>query len=300
MYRFLTAVTLLSVPAGVAAQEFQTLGYGRLFTNDFFADGHDRWRTGSYQWSMVRGKRWDGVRPSKPGEIVEYRLRVEIIAPSQLQTYDPNDRQSAGIVSFGVHTHWNVSNYDLSFGAGFEAVGPQTKVLQFQDDAHKFLGAQDVETAKYQIGDAIYGKAVAEIARPIVTPGKTIVRPFAELIAGPETMARIGVDVLIGGLWDRDLLMRDAVTGHIIPGIEDAKEGLGFVIGADISHVAHSEWLNNGNITTKQTRARARAGVNWQIDKDTSLFYGVTWLSEEFEEQSQGQFVGSIKVNFKF
>ena len=47
---------LFAVPA--VAQERVTLGWGRLLTNDAIGDGKDRWRTGSYVLSRVRGPSW--------------------------------------------------------------------------------------------------------------------------------------------------------------------------------------------------------------------------------------------------
>ena len=43
-----------------AAQDRVTLGWGRLLTNDLLGDGRDRWRTGSYTLSRVRGPAWGG------------------------------------------------------------------------------------------------------------------------------------------------------------------------------------------------------------------------------------------------
>jgi len=66
------------------AQDRETLGYGRLFTNDFLGDTQDRWRTGSYSFSIVRGSDWGGDLASTPRPVLEYRLRSEIIAPGAL------------------------------------------------------------------------------------------------------------------------------------------------------------------------------------------------------------------------
>ena len=48
------------------------------------------------------------------------------------------------------------------------------------------------------------------------------------------------------------------------------------------------------------TRERVRAGVSWRSETGVSAFYGLTYLSKEFEEQSEGQVVGSIRMRFAF
>jgi hypothetical protein len=58
---FAGLVALAAVLAGpmladpVAAEGRQTLGVGRLLSNDYFGDGKDRWQTGSFSLSIVRG-----------------------------------------------------------------------------------------------------------------------------------------------------------------------------------------------------------------------------------------------------
>jgi hypothetical protein len=51
----------VSLASSVAAQDRVTLGWGRMFTNDVFGDGKDRWKTGSYTVSRIRGASWDGT-----------------------------------------------------------------------------------------------------------------------------------------------------------------------------------------------------------------------------------------------
>ena len=62
---------LLGTPA--MAEERVTLGWGRIFTNDQIGDGKDRWRTGSYTVSRVRGPSWQGHAGHGFGDILELR-----------------------------------------------------------------------------------------------------------------------------------------------------------------------------------------------------------------------------------
>ena len=52
-------------------------------------------------------------------------------------------------------------------------------------------------------------------------------------------------------------------------------------------------------VTLTDLRTRLRAGLHWQ-GKKHHLFYGVTYLSEEFEMQYEGQVVGAIRLDFRF
>lgn len=60
---------VLSFGSPAISQERVTLGWGRLLNNDALGDGKDRWRTGSYVLSRVRGPSWTGALPEMPGEI---------------------------------------------------------------------------------------------------------------------------------------------------------------------------------------------------------------------------------------
>jgi len=77
------ACLLLTLPVGAASEERALLGVGRIFTNDYFGDNRDRWRTGSYALSFATGETWVDTRPQAPGTILEYRLRTELIAPGR-------------------------------------------------------------------------------------------------------------------------------------------------------------------------------------------------------------------------
>ena len=57
------------------------VGISRLFNNDFIGDGQDRWRTGSYEVSVTFGEQVVDGLPTTPFELMQYRLRAEIIAP---------------------------------------------------------------------------------------------------------------------------------------------------------------------------------------------------------------------------
>lgn len=81
---------------------------------------------------------------------------------------------------------------------------------------------------------------------------------------------------------------------------DDDATGFTFLLGADIAHVSDSIYLpEERGFTLTDTRDRLRAGMHWQGEK-ASAFYGVTYLGEEFDAQTDGQVVGSIRINLSF
>ncbi len=297
----LTGIACWAMLAPVAqAEQRVTLGWGRLFYNDAMGDGRDRWHTGGYTLSMVRGYSFSGDLPDRPGEILEWRLSANIIAPADLQTPEPDDRRYVGALSLGLHTQWQWRANEVALGADLLATGPQTGIGSFQRWAHERLGMEVPEVLDDQIGNGFYPSLVAETGRRM-SLGPAELRPFAELRAGAESLVRVGADLTFGHFGPGDLMIRDAVTGQRYRGVSGAVEpGLSFTLGADVARVFDSAFLPGGEAATlSDDRTRLRAGVQWQGARH-SVFYGVTWLSKEFEEQPEGQVVGALSLNLRF
>ena len=90
------------------------------------------------------------------------------------------------------------------------------------------------------------------------------------------------------------------MTGQRYRVIYASAPGTSFVLGGDVAYVSDSVYLPSGyGFDIEDTRARLRAGVHWQGTR-ASLFYGLTYLSEEFSTQPEGQVTGSIRVKFRF
>jgi hypothetical protein len=274
-----------------------------MFTNDQFGDVDDRWRTGSYSLSFVSGRGWTGTPSSQFGDILEYRFATQMIAPRRLNGPDSHDRAYAGVLSFGAHTHFSAGPAQVSLGADLVLVGPQTGVIDLQDGFHSLFSFASVGAAvrANQIANTARIAGTAEVSLPIRVTERTTLRPFAELQYGLEDIARVGFDLLIGVVGHGDLLIRDQVTGQLYRGIESEAGGFGFAFGADYAAVGDSLFFpaSFGTVAAPE-RYRARAGVYWQIAPEISYFYGLTYLSEEYVGQPEGQTVGSIKLNFVF
>ena len=294
------AVIALSFGSPVFSEGREAIGEGRLFNNDFLGDGKDRWRTGSYTYSHVRGREAFSGNEAF-GDLVEYRFRAEVIAPRRSSSA-PGDRPYVGALSVGAHTHFEMSGTKLSLGGDVMAIGPQTGLSDFQLSFHDAFDLPMPPHTDAQLGNEIFLNGQAAASRTFQISQTVSLRPFAEAQVGAEDLVRIGGDVIIGAVAQQDLLLRDVVTGRLYRATEKAGvSGFAYVFGADISSVFGSRYLPaDAGYTVSETRKRARAGVHWQIGDDVSFFYGATYLSEEFQGQSEGQVVGSLKVNFNF
>ena len=291
---------LIGLPSSADSTERKTLGYGRLFNNDVIGDNFDRWRTGSNVVSKVTGFSWDGVRPERAGQVIEYRLRSELMAPENLVSGGPPDRRYAGTLSFGIHTHFQRGGTEFSLGADLVATGPQTGLGTFQREIHEIFGAPTPGVLDDQIGNGVHPTATVEVGRRFHLGPALTLRPFVEAQAGAETLVRVGGDIVIGEILDDDLMLRDVATGHLYRATRGTRPGLAAVFGGDIAHVEHSIYLPayDGYVLT-DARPRLRAGLHWQGQR-TAVFYGLTWLGEEFEAQRTSQIVGSVRLDFRF
>ena len=290
---------LIGVPA--AAEDRQTIGTSRLFNNDFLGDGQDRWRTSSYSLGIMRAPTWNGMRPTKPGDILEFRYRSEIIAPENLTTPGGGDRGYAGVRSLGLHTHFQSLGYDVSVGLDMVFTGEQTGQGDLQTEVHDALGiaVPSDDLLEGQVDNALYPTALLEVSRTAPLSAGTSLRPFVEATLGVEDSLRFGADLVIGRGLQNDLLVRDAVTGHLVRGSGTDDTGFGLVLGADYAAMGDSVYLPEDEGFVISDRTRLRAGVHVQGERG-AIFYGLTWLGKEFEAQDEDQVLGSIRLQLDF
>ena len=284
-----------------ADQQTQALGVGRLFNNDLIGDGRDRWRTGSYSISLLRGEAWDGALGSFGNGVVEYRFRGEVISPANLTTPAAGDRLYVGALSAGAHYHFDYAGYDISAGVDLVAMGEQTGLRGFHVDVHDALNQPVVNTQNFQIEDKFSLHGTLEVAREVTFGEATTLRPFIEVQGGVETLARAGFDLTLGSFGQGGMRLRDPVTGQRYSAIaSDEDQGFSFLMGADVAHMDRSAYLpESRGYQIEETRYRARLGMNYVLD-GFSTFYGVTRLSEEFIGQPEGQTVGSLALSWNF
>lgn len=303
--RFLTTAlvaALLASATSVAADADRRdyVGTSRVFNNDFLGDGQDRWRTGSYQWSLTWGE-FGEKAPDRPFALMEYRLRAEILAPENLaRTTAFPDRPYAGVIGVGAFTHMERAGYNISFGGELAFVGPATGLGRFQRWIHERLSIQTPQMLADQLPDRVYPTVQAEVSRD-VDIGAGILRPFAEVQAGLETYARVGMDAVIGRNLSQNFFLRDPITGHLLTNVRHSDApSWGLLIGGDVAYVHRSNLLpTSRGYQVKSQRTRLRAGVVREA-KGGGLFYGITYLGPEFDSQREGQVTGSLHLRFDF
>ncbi len=288
-------------PSPFPAQR-RVLGYGRLTSNDLIGDGQDRWRTGSVTMSRAWGYSWSGTSPAQFGELLETRIQGQIFAPDNLAARRLADRPYGAALSFGVHTHFITRDVEYAVGVDLVVVGAQTRFDKLQTRLHALIGKPEPSSAilALQVANQIRPGFVAEMGRSFRLGQQLDIRPFAELRAGDETMARVGADLTFGTVTRGELLSRESVTGQRYRLIYRSEPGFSFVVGGDLAFVSDSIYLPEARgyqVTTR--RKRARAGLHWQ-GENASLFYGVTYLGREFKAQPEGQVVGSVRLKLSF
>jgi hypothetical protein len=272
----------------------------RVFTNDTIADRQDRWRTGGYGVSAFRGHSWSGALPVQPFEIMEYRFRGEVMAPDNLARPAAGDRLYAGSLWFGAHTHLDWRGLEVTAGADLVVTGEQTGIRRLQSQVHDWFSMPRMNVANHQVDNGAYLHGTMELARSMAL-GWGEIRPFLEVQAGVETLARAGVDLTFGAMGQGGLRARDPITGQRIAGIAGLNDGgWSVLLGGDLAQVEHSIFLpSSRGYTVEPTRHRLRAGVNYGFGT-SNLFYGVTYMSEEFTAQPEGQLVGSLSLVLEF
>lgn len=293
---------IVQMPQAAQAEERSFLGGGYLMVNDTFGDGKDRWRTGSAVASFAWGPEWDGAAPSEFGALLELRAGGEIMSPSSLTRQRSWDRRYASSVFLGLHTHMEHDGIETSLGAAVVAIGPMTNLDEIQSAIHRNADVPipSAEVLSNQIQDTWRLRGVAEVGKTLSLGSSLSLRPFAELRMGDEGLARVGFDATLGSFGDGRLLARDSVTGHRYAVAGAQQPGWSMVVGADVAHVVSSVYLPEENgLVREDARLRARAGLHWN-GKRSALFYGITWLGEEFEAQPESQLVGAINFTFWF
>lgn len=288
------------LPQTAVAERREVLGRARLFTNDLIGDGRDRWRSGAYSVSTVRGQEWTGQLPLRMGQVVEYRFRGETIAPANLNAPVAGDRLYAGVLSVGAHTYFGWNGYEVTAGADIMVMGEQSGVRQFQEAVHDMFSLRSSNVENFQVDNGVYLHGTLEIGREFDI-GPARMRPFVELQAGVETLARAGFDLTFGDYGAGGLRLRDSTTGQRISAVDGGIDsGFSLLLGGDVAYVDSSRYLpTDQGYEVEDVRYRLRAGVNYAFGS-SNVFYGLTHLSEEFVGQPSGQTIGSVSFAFEF
>jgi hypothetical protein len=299
---FLIASAVLAKHNTHNHKSLEYIGIGFLFTNDYFGDSQDRWKTGSHVSSRIFAPNWKGELPSYFGELIELRFHSEIVSPGNLNANTKSiDRPYAGHLSLGIHSHFQKYGLSLSSGFDYSIIGIQTGLLNFHRSAHKSLrqGPISEHVANSQLpNNSIFG-LVLEAGKDFSPIVNNTVRPFIELKKGPENILRAGLDYYSGIGLNKDLFIRAPVTGHRYRALRSNEIGMAWTVGADLSYIESSSFLPKPDFKSHPNRVRVRTGFHWTTPRTTG-FVGVTKLGPEFVGQNEDQITGSISLKYHF
>lgn len=286
------------------AQDYRFLGMTTLHNNDVLVDGDDRWQTGGATRSVLVGPEDTLSLPTTPGQLWELRLRAQVITPDNFTAPAAWDRRAASVVTATAHSHFAFRGADISLGAGMAVTGAKTQLIDVQNLIHRLTPADDplvpAAVQANQIPGAVYPTAIGEVAYRVGLGDDVTLRPFAEVQAGVETFARVGIDAFWGNAFDRGVLARDGTTGFAYQVLKKAPpRGVSFTVGADAARVFSSALLPAPAYDLTPLRLRARAGMHYQ-GRHLTAFTGLTWLGREFTAQPEGQVVTAFQMQWRF
>ena len=275
---------------------WEPVGTARLLTNDALGDRHDRWHSNSYQAGLL-------LKPGPgqgPLDLVELRFATEVMTPASLADPAPDDRPLAGMVSLGLHGYAIGPRDSLHFGIDLVGVGPSTGYYDLLRWAHPPGEEPGRALRDGQIGDALHPTLMLSGSRGYGIAPEARLFLFGQAQAGVESLLRLGGDIVIGPAGRDALPIRDSTTGQLLPATHLRAEGLAVIFGLDVAHVVQSHYLpEHRGYDLTDTRLRVRAGGLWRLGRG-QLFYGLTWMGREFEDQPEGQLVGSLHANWRF
>ena len=276
----------------------QLAGWSLAISNDSIGEARDRWQSSSVQLGFLLSQVDITQELIDFGEVIELRLRTDILTPENLAMIVTTDRRYAGVIAIGAHSYVDWGLIEGRMGADVVTVGAHTGLYEFQQTLHEILGFTKPELKDFQIDDDVLLDFSGEISRNFQA-GSGNMRPFLEAQIGSEDFLRIGLDVN----WGLDLgreAMRATVTGHRVPSIYSNQTGLGFTLGGDIAWVDDSIYLpEKYGYELNVPRLRVRTGIR-HVNRFWDTFYGLTWLNKEFKAQREGQFVGTFQFKLRF
>lgn len=297
---FLVFISFSMLASSANAEDRRSyVGEVGSFTNDFFGDGHDRWRSGSYQRSYYsEGLQFSRIRG------IELRTRGELFTP-----WRPTPRQELNVLystllGFGASAHTTIAGLDTRAGAEFLLLGDLSGLEFVQRTFHEGMGMEksfdpsrdDVESVK----NGIDFRLDLEVGRKLRLNGTSIVRPYAEFVVGADEAISVGADLIFGNLASAERWTRDVVTGRLLTPEVNQIRGISFIGGWDTRSVYSSVHLpRNSAVELEPVQHRVRMGIQSSTGF-TNFFIGQAWISPDFVGQPESQRLGMLSVSFAF
>lgn len=292
----------LALSTGAVSAQNVLIGRAAALNNDYLGDNEDRWQTASYSSTWMFSSSIQ-ARNMGIGPRFELRARGQIVTPQRLNAAPrAGDRPYAGYAGVAGFSHYEFGNVDVIAGAELGLLGPSNGIGNLHVSLHDILGENEPQGWATQVSDKFVFTPVVEAGYSFGGQGGSImVRPFVNAQMGLEDIVRAGVDVSIGINRDLAQPLRDMITGHRYPVRYDGGlQQIQLAFGVDVGSVQGSEFFPTGSLATaKDQRTRVRGSIFAPVGV-VDLNYGLTWMSEEFETQSDPQLLGSVGVDFRF
>ncbi|MEA3211365.1 MAG: lipid 3-O-deacylase [Chthoniobacter sp.] len=252
-----------------------------------------------------------------------FSLGQNIYTPDNTETAEllPNDRPYAGWLYLGVGLIWKNAEVRHSLVLDLGVVGSWSFGEEAQRFVHDLRGFESPKGWDHQLHNEFGAMLVYEYTwrwprheRRVGLDWEFL--PHAGLAVGNvQTYANLGGELRLGLNLPDDFgtagIDPAATTSTPLEGNQQAQRARHFDLGAyvfaraDGRAVAHSIFLDGNtfgdgpSVDRKPLVADLSAGASVNYH-NTKFTYALTYRSEEFETQEQGQLFGSITVNFAF
>lgn len=296
-----------------------------MIWNDRFGDGGDRYKTGgmTQSWllpeSIFSDENWiDGHAAA-----IELQGRGFIATPSNTTNPAPNDRPFAQYVGVGTYLRTFGEPVSVDFnttmsvehriGVEVGLQGDPLPLFELQEALHGTttdMGRMGRTAANTLDTEVLVNAEVKRTHRYHMDLEETEVEiaPYAQASLGMrENSVRVGADLITGSSLKARTWNHEPAIGALIAGGSAPREGVNWAtwIGADIGYVASDAFLDGGfdrsgpSTARTELTARVRAGVMMEVD-NFAVTYSLSWLSQEFDAQPDGQLVGGFQVKYRF
>lgn len=292
--------------------------------NDRFGDGQDRYKTGgmTQSWLLPESIFLDDPLIAGQASALELQGRGFIATPNNTTNPAAQDRPFAQYVGVGAYLRTFGETEDLTpasslaiehrvgIEVGFQ--GEPLPLFEIQDAIHGMTGGGGVAMTPANTLDSefLVNAEVKRTHRLHIENGEVDVEfaPYAQGSFGMrENSVRLGTDIIVGSSLKARTWNHEPAIGALIPGGSKERDGLNWLtwVGGDVGYIASDAFLDGGfdnsgpSVNREEITARLRAGLMVEYG-DVALSYSATWLSPEFDAQSEGQVVGAFQIKYRF
>lgn len=332
--RYLAAAALIKVLGGTTAwagssfdgfrwlsENDEILREGIIW-NDRIGDGKDRYKSGgvTQSWVIPESRLFNGALIPGQASYLEIQGRGLVMTPDNVSIGGIHgDRPFAQYASLGAFLRTYsppveagmITTRAVEDRVGLELglVGDPLPVFEIQELIHNNGGFR-FRDGKVLDSEVLLNFEARRTVRWHAELNDTDLEfaPYASISAGMrENSLRVGGDIIYGSSLEGRTWNIDPAVGALIPGGSMRREGSNWLmwLGGDVGAVASDAFLDggfNGNsasVPREEFLARVRVGFMFEYE-NVALTYSMTWLSEEFEDQSHSQVIGAIGLKYRF